>query len=123
MVSNTDYRLNRHHKFQRAGRKYVADLETHNIIEVDDVEWDILDRCPTQTPHQIVEALKENTKPTSVFDGIDRLQGLGKRGQLLLGSLKLCVNLRIHSQLTVNLNYWSLLILHKRNPHTITLQI
>ena len=77
------YRLNRHHKFQQSGRKYVADLETNDIIEVNDVEWDILNRYGTQTQYQIVEALKEKYKVTSVFDGITRLESLGKRGQLL----------------------------------------
>lgn len=83
MVFNTDYRLNRHHKFQQNGHRYVADLETNDIIEVNDVEWDILSRYGTQTQHQIVEELKEKYKVSSVFDGMTRLQGLGKRGKLL----------------------------------------
>lgn len=83
MTSNTDYRLNRHHKFKQGGRKYVADLETNDIIEVNDVEWDILDRYGMQTHYQIVEALKETYKSTAIFDGIARLEQLGKRGQLL----------------------------------------
>ena len=83
MTSNTDYRLNRHHKFKQGGRKYVADLETNDIIQVNDVEWDILDRYGIQTHYQIVEALKETYKSTAIFDGIARLERLGKRGQLL----------------------------------------
>ena len=83
MMANIGYRLNRHHKFEQSGRKYVADLETNDIIEVNDVEWDILNRYATQTQYQIVEGLKEKYKVTSVFDGITRLEGLGKRGQLL----------------------------------------
>ena len=83
MISHTDYRLNRHHKFQQAGRKYVADLETNDVIEVNDVEWDILSRYATQTAYQIVEALKGKYKPTTVFEGIARLQRLSKNGQLL----------------------------------------
>ncbi len=83
MTSYTDYRLNRHHKFQQDGRKYVADLETNDIIEVNDVEWDILGRYATQTAYQIVEALKGKYKSTTVFEGIARLQRLSKHGQLL----------------------------------------
>ena len=83
MTSNTDYRLNRHHKFKQGGRKYVADLETNEIIQVNDVEWDILDRYGIQTHYQIVEALKEKYKSTAIFEGIARLERLGKRGQLL----------------------------------------
>ena len=77
------YRLNRHHKFKQNGRKYVADLETNDIIQVNDVEWDILNLYGTQTQYQIVETLKEKYKVTSVFDGITRLERLGRRGQLL----------------------------------------
>ena len=83
MTAHIGYRLNRHHKFEQSGRKYVADLENNDIIEVNDVEWDILNRYGTQTQYQIVEALKEKYKVTSVFDGITRLEWLGKRGQLL----------------------------------------
>ena len=83
MTFNTGYRLNRHHKFKQDGRKYVADLETHHIIEVNEVEWDILERYGTQPHSQIVEALKGNYKITAIFDGIARLEGLGKQRQLL----------------------------------------
>lgn len=83
MTFNTGYRLNRHHKFKQNGREYVADLETNHIIEVNEVEWDILQRYATQTQYQIVEALKEKYKVNAVFDGIARLERLGKHGQLL----------------------------------------
>ena len=83
MRFNTDYRLNRHHKFERNDRKYVADLETNDIVEVNAVEWDILQRYGTQTQYQIVEALKEKYKVNAIFDGIARLERLGKHGQLL----------------------------------------
>ena len=83
MVSYTDYRLNRHHKFEQDGRRYIADLETNNIIEVNDIEWDIISRYGTRTQYQIVEELKGKYKVASVFDGITQLEQLGKRGQLL----------------------------------------
>lgn len=83
MTLKTDYRLNRHHKFEQDGRKYVADLETYDIIQVSDVEWDILNRYGSETEYEIVEGLKEKYKIASVFDGITRLEWLGKRGQLL----------------------------------------
>ena len=83
MTFNTDYRLNRHHKFKQNHRKYIADLETNDIVEVNEVEWDILQRYGTQTQYQIVEALKEKYKVNVIFDGIARLERLGKHGQLL----------------------------------------
>ncbi len=83
MTLHTHYRLNRHRKIEQEGRKYVADLETNDIVQVNDVEWEILSRYGTQTPYQIVEALKEEYKVESIFDGIERLERLGQQGSLL----------------------------------------
>ena len=83
MAFCVQYQLNPHHKFEQSGRKYVADLETNDIIQVNDVEWEILDRYETQTEHQIVEGLKEKYKIVSIFNGIERLERLGQQGSLL----------------------------------------
>ena len=83
MVSNTHYDLKRHRKFEHEGDKYVVDLETGNVVQVNDVEWDILDHYGTQTSYQIVEQLKANHKVTSIFEGIEYLERLGQRGVLL----------------------------------------
>ena len=83
MAFHAYYRLNRHHKFEQGGRKYVADIETNNIIQINDVEWEVLDRYGTQTKHQIVEGLKEKYKIASIFNGIERLERIGQQGSLL----------------------------------------
>ena len=59
------------------------DLQTNDIVEVNDVEWEILSRYGTQTQYQIVEVLKEEYKVESIFDGIERLERLGQQGSLL----------------------------------------
>ena len=83
MVSRRRYRLKQHHKFEQDGRKYVADLETGDIVEINDVEWEILSRYASQTRYQIVEALKKTYKLTAIFDGVERLEQLGRQGTLL----------------------------------------
>lgn len=83
MVSQRRYRLKRHYKFEQDDRKYIADLETGDIIEVNAVEWEILSRYESQTQYQIVEELKQKYKVTSIFDGIERLERLGRQGSLL----------------------------------------
>ena len=83
MTLHAHYRLNRHRKFEQEGRKYVADLEANDIVQVNDVEWEILSRYGIQTQYQIVEALKEEYKVESIFDGIERLERLGQQGSLL----------------------------------------
>ena len=83
MAFHAHYRLNRHRKFEQDGRKYVADIETNNLIQINDAEWEILDRYGTQTEHQIVEGLKDKYKITSIFSGIERLEQIGRQGALL----------------------------------------
>ena len=83
MVSRTRYRLKQHHKFEQDDQKYVADLETGDIVEINDIEWEILSRYESQTHHQIVEALKKEYKLAAIFDGIERLERLAEQGGLL----------------------------------------
>ncbi|MDE0015130.1 MAG: glycosyltransferase [Candidatus Poribacteria bacterium] len=83
MLSRTHYRLKQHHKFEQDDQKYVADLETGDIVQINDVEWEILSRYESRTHHQIVEELKEKYKLTTIFDGIERLEQLGQQGSLL----------------------------------------
>lgn len=83
MVSHTHYHLKHHHKFERDNHKYVADLETGDIIQVNDVEWEVLSRYQAQTRYQIVEELKQEYKLTAIFDGIERLERLGREGSIL----------------------------------------
>lgn len=83
MLSRTHYRLKQHHKFEQDDQKYVADLETGDVIQISDVESEILERYESQTHHQIVEELKKEHKLTTIFDGIERLERLGQQGSLL----------------------------------------
>ena len=83
MVSRTRYRLKQHHKFEQDDRKYVADIETGDIVQINDVEWEILSRYASQTLYQMIEVLKKTYKLTTIFDGIERLEHLGREGTLL----------------------------------------
>ena len=83
MVSRRRYRLKRHHKFEQDDRKYVADLETGDLVQISDVEWEILARYESQTLYQIVRRLNGKYKLTAIFEGIERLERLGQQGSLL----------------------------------------
>ena len=83
MVSRKRYQLKRHHKFEQEDRKYVADLETGDLVQVNDVEWEILSRYGSQTRHRMVERLKGKYKLAAIFEGIERLERLGEQGILL----------------------------------------
>ena len=77
------YRLKQHHTFEQDGHKYVADLETSDIVPLNDVEWEILSRYASQTRYQIVEGLKAEYKLAAIFEGIERLERLGQQGSVL----------------------------------------
>ena len=83
MKRKTGYCLKRLHKFKHGECKYVADLETDDLVEVNDVEWEILSRYGSQTKYEIVKALQQKYKVSSIFDGIERLERLGRQGSLL----------------------------------------
>ena len=83
MVSQRRYRLKQHHTFEQDGRKYVADLETSDIVPLKDVEWDILSRYASQTRYQIVEGLKAKYKLAVIFEGLERLERLGDQDSVL----------------------------------------
>ena len=83
MVSRRRYEVKRHHKFEQDDRKYVADLETGDLVQINDVEWEILSRYASQTLYQIVRRLKDKYKLTTIFEGIERLERLGEQDILL----------------------------------------
>ena len=83
MVSRRRYRLKRHHKFEQGDHKYVVDLETGDLVQINDVEWEILARYESQTLYQIAKRLKGKYKLSAIFEGIERLERLGGQGILL----------------------------------------
>ena len=83
MIPRRRYRLKRHYKFEQDGQKYAADLETGDLIQINDVEWAVLSRYESQTRYQIVRRLKREYKLTVIFEAIERLERFGAQGTLL----------------------------------------
>ena len=83
MRVQTRYRVHQHHKFENNGRKYAADLESDTIVEINAVEWQLLNWDLTETIYATVEGLKSQFKIKQIFEGIERLERLSLRGQLL----------------------------------------
>ena len=59
------------------------DLETGDLVQINDVEWEILSRYASQTLYQIVRRLKDKYKLATLFEGIERLERLGQQGSVL----------------------------------------
>jgi len=83
MKIQTKYRVHKHYKFEYSGRKYAADIESDVIVKINDVEWALLNQDLTETLYATVEGLKLRFKTEQIFEGLERLQRLSKRGYLL----------------------------------------
>ena len=83
MKVQTKYRIHQHHKFEHCGKKYAADMESDAIVEINDVEWELLNRDLTETLYATVEGLKLQFEIEQIFEGIERLESFSQRGHLL----------------------------------------
>ncbi len=83
MKVQTRYRVHQHHKFKHGGKKYAADMESDTIIEINEVEWELLNCDLAETIYTIVENLKSRFKTEQIFESVERLQSLSQRGYLL----------------------------------------
>ena len=83
MKVRTKYRIHQHHKFKHCGRKYAADLESDAIVEINDVEWELLNRDMTETLYATFEGLKLQFEIEQIFEAVERLESLSQRGHLL----------------------------------------
>ena len=75
--------MHRHHKFEHGGKKYAADMESEITVEINEVEWELLNRDFTETLYATVEDLKSQFTIEQIFEGVERLQRLSRRGLLL----------------------------------------
>ena len=83
MKVQTKYRIHQHHKFEHGGKKYAADMESDTIIEINDVEWELLNCDLAETIYTIVENLKSRFKTEQIFESVERLENLSQRGRML----------------------------------------
>ena len=83
MKVQTKYQIHQHHKFEHGGKKYAADIESDAIIEINDVEWELLNCDLTEAVYTIVENLKSRFKTEQIFESIERLESLSQRGCML----------------------------------------
>ena len=83
MKVQTKYQIHQHHKFEHGGKKYAADMKSDAIVEIDEVEWALLNCDLTQTIYTIVKGLKSQFKTERIFQGFERLESLSRRGHLL----------------------------------------
>ena len=74
--------LHKIYKFQRGGRLFIADLERCQAIEIDDLTWQILERCATSTSDSIIEELGRYYPKEEIQSVLERLAELEEAGLL-----------------------------------------
>lgn len=73
------------HPFTRQDRLFIVDLDVGQVLEADDLIWEILQLCPESTPGEILEALSERYEPTRIYQALEQLHNFEEMG-LLVGN-------------------------------------
>lgn len=70
------------HKFRQGDRLYVADLSQCVVLKIDNIVWEILDRCPSFSSEEIILTLGKKYDTELVVDALNSLATLEARGLL-----------------------------------------
>ncbi len=73
------------HPFTRQDRLFIVDLDVGQVLEADDLIWEILQLCPESTPEEILEALSEKYEPERIYQAFEQLHNFEEMG-LLVGN-------------------------------------
>ncbi|MYA54935.1 glycosyltransferase [Candidatus Poribacteria bacterium] len=73
------------HPFTRQDRLFIVDLDVGQVLEADDLIWEILQLCPESTPGEILEALSEKYEPERIYQAFEQLHNFEEMG-LLFGN-------------------------------------
>lgn len=69
------------HKFTYDGNMYVADLDRCQVLEIDQIIWDILELCSSYDNEQLIEELsKKYDDETLIIEALEELGEAEKRG-------------------------------------------
>ena len=73
------------HQFTRQDRLFIVDLDVGQVLETDDLIWEILQLCPESTSDEILETLSERYTPTLIYQAFEVLHSFEEMG-LLVGN-------------------------------------
>ena len=71
------------YQFTRQDQLFIVDLDVGQILEADDLIWEILQLCPESTADEILEALSERYAPTLIYQVFEQLHNFEKMGFLI----------------------------------------
>ncbi|MCY3722134.1 MAG: hypothetical protein OXG97_07920, partial [Candidatus Poribacteria bacterium] len=71
------------HPFTRQDRLFIVDLDVGQVLETDDLVWEILQLCPKSTADEILETLSERYEPQLIYQALEQLHSYEEMGLLL----------------------------------------
>ena len=71
------------HQFTRQDRLFIVDLDVGQILETDDLIWEVLQLCPESTPDEILETLSERYEPNLIYQAFEQLRSFEEMGLLV----------------------------------------
>lgn len=75
--------IHRLHQFTRQNRFFIVDLDVGQVLETDNLTWEILQLCPESTSDEILEALSERYKLELIYQAFEQLHNFEEIGLLV----------------------------------------
>ncbi|MBI1927372.1 hypothetical protein HYR99_24430 [Candidatus Poribacteria bacterium] len=77
--------LHRLYSFVQDDQRYVVDLDRGEFFPIDEVVWEILQRCPSPTLSDLLDSLKPLYAEGTIFEGLKKISQFSQMGYLLEG--------------------------------------
>ena len=71
------------HPFTRRDRLFIVDLDVGQVLETDDLVWEILQLCPKSATDEILEVLSERYSPELIYQAFEQLHSYEEMGLLV----------------------------------------
>lgn len=71
------------HPFTRQDQLFIVDLDVGQVLETDNLIWEILRLCPESTSDEILEALSERYKLELIYQAFEQLRSFEEIGLLV----------------------------------------
>lgn len=71
------------HPFTRRDQLFIVDLDVGQVLEADDLIWEILQLCPKSTTNEILNILSTKYEPTLIYQAFEQLRSFEEMGLLV----------------------------------------
>ena len=71
------------HPFMRQNRLFIVDLDIGQVLETNNLIWEILQLCPKSTADEILEVLSARYEPTLIYQAFEQIHSFEEMGLLV----------------------------------------